>query len=134
MTDLPGEPDDQDQPPEPDGEAAQGGEDGVHGGAPRGTRRTVVGSARQPGQLGRDVCDVFSGVSHHEVIAADHAALDVGDRDAVMQAVTSSMPDAIVHCGAWTAVDACEGDPDRAFLVNALGTQQFAQKAPAFGA
>jgi dTDP-4-dehydrorhamnose reductase len=81
------------------------------------------------GQLGRDVCDVFSRATHHEVIAADHAALDVGDRDAVMQAVTSSAPDAIVHCGAWTAVDECEGDPDRAFLVNALGTRHIAEAA-----
>ena len=26
-----------------------------------------------------------------------------------------------MHLGAWTAVDACEGDPDRAMAVNALG-------------
>ena len=64
----------------------------------------------------------------HEVIAADHATLDVGDRDAVMQAITTQ-PDAVVHCAAWTAVDACESDPDRAFRVNALGTRNVAEAA-----
>ena len=56
-----------------------------------------------------------------DVIAADHATLDVGDRDAVLQAITSAAPDVVVHAGAWTAVDACEGDPDRALQVNAPG-------------
>jgi dTDP-4-dehydrorhamnose reductase len=58
-----------------------------------------------------------------EVVAADHRALDVTDRDAVLQAVTTARPDAVVHAGAWTAVDACESDPDRAHRVNALGTR-----------
>ena len=86
------------------------------------------------GQVGREVCDLFLRLEHHEVIAADHAALDVGDRDAVMQAITSSKPDAVVHCAAWTAVDACEGDPDRAFRVNALGNRYVAEAARCVGA
>ena len=43
-----------------------------------------------------------------DVVGADHAALDVTDRDAVLGAITSWRPDAVVHCAAWTAVDACE--------------------------
>jgi dTDP-4-dehydrorhamnose reductase len=92
------------------------------------TRLLVTGAG---GQIGREVVDAFAG---HEVIAADHATLDVADRDAVLQAITASTPDAVVHAGAWTAVDACEGDPDRAFRVNALGTRNVAEGARRVGA
>jgi dTDP-4-dehydrorhamnose reductase len=78
------------------------------------------------GQLGHDLVAAFEG---HELVAADHARLDVADRDAVLQAVGAVQPDAIVHAAAWTAVDACEGDPGRAFAVNALGTRHVAEAA-----
>lgn len=81
------------------------------------------------GQVGRELVDVFSSESHHEVFGFDHSTLDVSDRDAVLSAITSLRPDAIVHSAAWTAVDACEGDPDRALLVNGLGTRHVADGA-----
>ena len=68
------------------------------------------------------------------MVGVDHATVDVADRDAVLGAVTSFRPDAVVHPAAWTAVDACEGDPDRAFLVNALGTRHVAEGARRVGA
>ena len=83
------------------------------------------------GQLGQDLVPAFAG---HDVVACDHAALDVADRDNVLQVVDAVRPDAIVHAGAWTAVDACEGDPDRAFGVNALGTRWVAEGARLVGA
>ncbi|MEY2567829.1 MAG: dTDP-4-dehydrorhamnose reductase [Actinomycetota bacterium] len=83
------------------------------------------------GQLGRDLVEAFEG---HEVEAADHARLDVADRDAVLQLLGAVQPDAVVHAGAWTAVDACESDPDRAFQVNALGTRHIAEGARLVGA
>jgi dTDP-4-dehydrorhamnose reductase len=83
------------------------------------------------GQLGRDLVTAFDG---HEVIAADHASLDVADRGAVLQAVGSVQPDTVVHAAAWTAVDACEGDPGRAFAVNALGTRHVTEAARLVGA
>ena len=72
------------------------------------------------GQVGTELLAAFPG---HDVVGFDHGGLDVGDRDAVHAAVTGEAPDAIVHASAWTAVDACEGDPDRALQVNALGTR-----------
>ncbi|HEY2429718.1 MAG TPA: dTDP-4-dehydrorhamnose reductase [Acidimicrobiales bacterium] len=75
------------------------------------------------GQLGQDLVGAFEG---WDVVAADHARLDVGDRDAVLGAITSLAPDAVVHAAAWTAVDACEADPDRAWRVNALGSRHVA--------
>jgi dTDP-4-dehydrorhamnose reductase len=83
------------------------------------------------GQVGREV---VAALRDHDVVAAHHAALDVSDRDAVLQAITTSAPDAIVHLGAWTAVDACEADPDRALLVNSLGTRHVADAARRIGA
>jgi dTDP-4-dehydrorhamnose reductase len=41
----------------------------------------------------------------------------------VLGAITSLRPDAVVNCAAWTAVDACESDPERAFAVNALAVR-----------
>ena len=72
------------------------------------------------GQVGTELLAAFPG---HDVVGFDHGGLDVGDRDAVHAAVTAEAPDAIVHAAAWTAVDACEGDPDRALQINALGTR-----------
>ena len=78
------------------------------------------------GQVGHELVDAFA---DHDVTALGHDALDVADRAAVLAAVTTLQPDAIVHSAAWTAVDACEADPDRAFAVNALGTRYVAEAA-----
>ena len=40
----------------------------------------------------------------------------------------------MLHGGAYTAVDACESDPDTAFAVNALGTRNIAEAAAGVGA
>jgi dTDP-4-dehydrorhamnose reductase len=91
----------------------------------------VVGALEEPeavkilvtgagGMVGREVVEALA---PHDVIGVDHARLDVSDRDAVHAVVGSVNPDAVVHCAAMTAVDACESDADRAFLVNALGTR-----------
>ena len=103
------------------------------------------------GQLGRDLMSAFSGVPPtggvrtsllgppgpgvpFEVTGADHTTLAVEDRAAVLEAVDSVRPQVIVHAGAYTAVDACEADPDRAFAVNALGTRHLAEAAARVGA
>ncbi|MBV9285319.1 MAG: NAD(P)-dependent oxidoreductase, partial [Acidimicrobiia bacterium] len=83
------------------------------------------------GALGRDLVSAFAG---HEVVAAAHEQLDVSDRDAVLQVLGASAPDAVVHAGAWTNVDGCELDPDHAFAVNALGTRHVVEGARLVGA
>jgi len=52
----------------------------------------------------------------------------------VMQAVTSVAPDLVLNAAAWTAVDACQTDPDRAWRDNALGARHVAEAARAVGA
>jgi dTDP-4-dehydrorhamnose reductase len=74
------------------------------------------------GQLARDVAERWTAAGD-EVIAVTREQLDVADRDLAIGAITSVRPDVVVNCAAWTAVDACEGDPDRAFAVNALAAR-----------
>jgi dTDP-4-dehydrorhamnose reductase len=83
------------------------------------------------GQLGREVVDAFA---DHDVVPADQPALDVGDRERVLQVVGATRPDAVVHAAAWTDVDGCESDPDRAYRVNAVGTRSVVEAARLVGA
>src|SRR5262245_4985091 len=82
------------------------------------------------GQVGREVVEVFAG----DAVGFDHHGLDVTDAAAVRAALESVRPDAIVHCAAYTAVDACESHPDDAFAVNAEATKHVADAAGAVGA
>lgn len=86
------------------------------------------------GQVGREVVERLEAAPQHEVLALNRDALDVCDRDAVLGAIASLAPDGIVHAAAWTAVDACEADPDRAYAVNALGTRHVAEACRLTGA
>jgi dTDP-4-dehydrorhamnose reductase len=83
------------------------------------------------GQVGTELLAAFAG---HEVVGVTHDRLDVGDREAVLAVVSAEAPDAVVHAAAWTAVDACEADPDRALRVNALGSRHVVEAARRVGA
>jgi len=73
-------------------------------------------------------------VDGRDVVATDSSALDIGDRDAVLGTITSLSPDVVINAGAWTDVDGCEGDVDRAFRVNALAVRHLADGARRVGA
>ncbi|MEA2704928.1 MAG: dTDP-4-dehydrorhamnose reductase, partial [Actinomycetota bacterium] len=85
------------------------------------------------GQLGRELVDAFD-APHREVVACDRALLDVSDRDQCLQVVGAVAPDVVVHAAAWTDVDGCQTDPDKAWRVNALGTRHVAEAARLAGA
>lgn len=85
------------------------------------------------GQVGSELVTTFT-ASGHDVTAFSHSQLDIASRDAVRAAVIEAHPDVVVHPAAWTAVDACEADPDRAYLVNALATRFVAEAAAIVGA
>ena len=84
------------------------------------------------GGLGRAF--VESCPPHHEVVPLAHADLDVGDHHAVMQVIPELAPDLVVNAAAFTDVDACQGDPERAYRDNALAVQSLALAARASGA
>src|SRR5690349_21842388 len=83
------------------------------------------------GALGRSLLGAFDG---DEVVGLSHSQLDVSDRDATLQALGHVGPQVVIHAGAWTDVDGCELDPDRAFRVNALGTRNVVEGARLTGA
>ncbi|MDQ1518029.1 MAG: dTDP-4-dehydrorhamnose reductase [Actinomycetota bacterium] len=83
------------------------------------------------GQVGSEVA---AHLPHQEVIALDRAGCDLADRHSVEQAVAAAAPAAVVNCAAWTDVDGCEADPERAVLVNALGVRHLAAACARAGA
>ena len=93
--------------------------------------RVVVTGAG--GQLGHDL--LLAGArAGDEVIGFAHADLDITDRDAVHAAVDAMAPDVVINAAAWTAVDACESDPARAFAVNATAVRWLAEACERSGA
>lgn len=60
--------------------------------------------------------------------------IDITDGPALIAAARETKPDWVVHLAAWTDVDGCEADADRAFLVNGLGARNAALAAAAVGA
>lgn len=86
------------------------------------------------GQLGCEISRLASSQPDLELIAASSGQLDVGDRETVLSAVEAYRPSLVIHAAAWTAVDACEADPGKAFRVNALGSRNVAEAAQRYGA
>jgi dTDP-4-dehydrorhamnose reductase len=85
------------------------------------------------GQLGTELV-LHCEATGDEVVACSRTELDLSVRDSVYQAVFSARPDVVVNAGAWTAVDACEADPERAHVVNALGARWVADASRRAGA
>lgn len=85
------------------------------------------------GQLGRDVVEAAIRAGH-DVRGFGSAELDVRDLQRVLDTCAALRPVGIVHCAAYTAVDDAEGDRDRAFAVNELGSRHIALAANDVGA
>lgn len=73
------------------------------------------------GMLGSDLCRVLS--EKHRVFCLDLPDFDITDADLVRSKLSDLNPEAVIHCAAFTDVDGCERDPEKAFRVNGLGTQ-----------
>lgn len=76
--------------------------------------RILVLGAR--GMLGTDL--VRSLQSLHTVVPHTHADWDIADEAACKQGIVSNNPDVVINCAAFTRVDDCEHDPEKAFFVN----------------
>lgn len=83
--------------------------------------------------LGGEVVAAAEAV-HHEVFAYGRDALDVTDAGAVLAACGEHMPQVVINCAAYTAVDRAEEEPEVAAAVNAAGAANVAEAAAAVGA
>ncbi len=70
----------------------------------------------------------------HRVTGVSAADFDLRDGEQVRRAVEACRPEAIVHCGAYTAVDRAEGDVNTCMAVNSMGTLHVARAAKRIGA
>ena len=83
----------------------------------------VTGAA---GQLGHDVVIELE-KRGHTAIGVDVMDMDITDAAACERVIAQSAPDAVIHCAAWTAVDAAEDSEEACRRVNALGTRNIAE-------
>ncbi|NCU80647.1 MAG: dTDP-4-dehydrorhamnose reductase [Acidimicrobiia bacterium] len=90
----------------------------------------ITGSA---GQLGTDLVASAKRLGL-EVVATSHADLDITDRDQVARKFAQVAPAVVIHAAAWTAVDACESDPQKAIRINGDGTANVVNAARQVGA
>ncbi len=94
------------------------------------------------GQLGFDVMNELK-KRGHEAVGSDildnapqdfeYIKLDITDKQAVTKAITDIKPDAVIHCAAWTAVDAAEDEENqpKVFAINRDGTKNIAEACKA---
>ena len=87
------------------------------------------------GQLGYDVIKELCS-RRHEALGFDLPELDITDEVAVLAVFDRIKPDAVIHCAAWTAVDAAEesGNIAKVFAVNEGGTRNLAAACKRTGA
>lgn len=78
------------------------------------------------GQLGHDVMNELA-KRGYEGVGVDVEEMDITDEAAVRRVMEEVRPDKMVHCAAWTAVDAAEDQVEMCRKVNALGTENIAK-------
>ena len=78
------------------------------------------------GQLGYDVVNELE-KRGHIAVGVDIDELDITDAAEVETMLTEIKPDAVIHCAAWTAVDAAEDHIEKCRQVNAGGTENIAK-------
>ena len=92
------------------------------------------------GQLGYDVMNELAKRGHEAIgsdivpkerltSSFDYVQLDITDKAAVEQVICEIRPDAVVHCAAWTAVDAAEDECNKVkvYAINVDGTSYIAE-------
>ncbi len=84
--------------------------------------------------VGSDLAPEYAGAQDGTAVTkAEYVSLDITDGAAVDNVISEVAPDVIIHCAAWTAVDAAEDDDKKELVhnVNVVGTENFAKAAKA---
>lgn len=82
--------------------------------------------------VGTDLAPEYAGIQDGSyVTTAEYVSLDITNNDEVQKVIEKVNPDVIVHCAAWTAVDAAEDEDKQAKVraINVDGTQNIANAA-----
>ena len=86
--------------------------------------------------VGSDIAPAYSGIADGSAVTtAPYVQLDITNEEAVGRVLGEVNPDAVIHCAAWTAVDAAE-DEDKKELVHAInvsGTDYLAKSCRVLG-
>lgn len=82
----------------------------------------VTGARGMVGQAVYEHCRSLGDI----VLPVDHQSLDIADLDQVVTVFEKEKPEVVINCAAWTDVDGCEADHDRAYSVNARGPENLA--------
>jgi len=91
-------------------------------------RRILVIGAK--GMLGRDLMGILhSAFSKDEIIGWDIEEMDIQKEDETITKVEKLRPEIVIHIAAYTDVDGCERDQEKAFAVNAEGTKHVVRAA-----
>ena len=86
-------------------------------------------AARNIEAVGSDITDVYSGAADGSAVtSAEYVKLDITDKNAVDKVISDTNCDVVIHCAAWTAVDAAEDEENQAKVraINVDGTQNIA--------
>ncbi|MFH0797036.1 MAG: dTDP-4-dehydrorhamnose reductase [Candidatus Omnitrophota bacterium] len=72
------------------------------------------------GMLGTDLMAALA--RDFEPVGLDLPELDITNKDRIIKTITGLKPGLVIHTAAFTDVDGCEKEPEKAYQVNALGT------------
>ena len=93
-------------------------------------------AARGHEAIGSDIAPAYSGLADGTpVTRLPYRPLDITDGEAIARALEEDRPDAVIHCAAWTAVDAAEDEANipKVEAVNADGPRHIARACRALG-
>ena len=77
--------------------------------------------------IGSDLAESYTGRDENQAfVKMPYVALDITDAKAVAEVMAEIKPDVVIHCAAWTAVDAAEDNEEKVNAINAVGTQYIA--------
>ena len=80
--------------------------------------------------IGSDLAPAYGGAQDGSAVCSmPYERLDITDTEAVRESLLLARPDAVIHCAAWTAVDAAEDqeNKNKVHAINAEGTRHIAQ-------
>ena len=96
----------------------------VEGWLPQGERILLTGAS---GQVGGELLKLLE--ARGEVVAPEREAMDLADAESVRKTIRAVRPRWIVNCGAYTAVDKAESEPELAYAINAEAVKAIGEEA-----